>query len=112
MGQVTPAPDPRGDRFRALGDPTRRGILALIADDERPAGQIAAAFAMTRPGVSRHLRILREAGLVRVRARGTTRLYRADTEALADMARFFARFWDDGLARLKHAAQAEARGDG
>ena len=66
----------------ALTSPTRREILALVWDGELPAGQIAAAFALTKPTISQHLAVLRDAGLVTARAAGTSRRYRARPEAL------------------------------
>lgn len=96
-------------RLRAVADPTRRDILRLIRSGEQPAGHLARHFAMSRPAVSRHLRVLREARLVRVREDGTQRLYQADEQALTDLARWFDRFWDEGLPRLKALAEKEAR---
>ena len=69
----------------ALADPTRRRILELLADDERSAGEIASHFSTSRPGVSRHLRVLRVAGLVRVREDGQRRLYSLDPAPLAEL---------------------------
>ncbi|NNE81127.1 MAG: winged helix-turn-helix transcriptional regulator [Silicimonas sp.] len=96
------------ERFRALADPTRRKILGLVGQKEYPAGEIAGQFEMTRPAVSRHLRILREARLVTVKSAGTTRFYSADKKALSDLGQFFGQFWDDGLPRLKALAEKEA----
>jgi len=69
----------------ALADPTRRRIVELLADDERSAGEIASHFSTSRPGVSRHLRVLRDAGLVRVREDGQRRLYSLDPAPLAEL---------------------------
>ena len=69
----------------ALADPTRRRIVELLADDERSAGEIASHFATSRPGVSRHLRVLHDAGLVRVREDGRRRLYSLDPAPLAEL---------------------------
>lgn len=69
----------------ALADPTRRRIVELLADEEQSAGEIAAHFATSRPGVSRHLRVLRDAGLVRVREEGPRRLYSLDPAPLAEL---------------------------
>jgi DNA-binding transcriptional ArsR family regulator len=63
------------DAFEAIAEPNRRRILDLLRDGERPAGDVVAALAISQPGVSKHLRLLREAGLVRVRADGQRRLY-------------------------------------
>jgi DNA-binding transcriptional ArsR family regulator len=63
------------DAFEAIAEPNRRSILDLLRDGERPAGDLVDALAISQPGVSKHLRLLREAGLVRVRADGQRRLY-------------------------------------
>jgi DNA-binding transcriptional ArsR family regulator len=69
----------------ALADPTRRRILELLRDDEVSAGRLADEFAVSRPAVSRHLRVLREAGLVRSRVDGQRRLYALDPRPLAEL---------------------------
>jgi DNA-binding transcriptional ArsR family regulator len=69
----------------ALADPTRRRIVELLAEEERSAGEIASQFRTSRPGVSRHLRVLRDAGLVRVREDGKRRLYSLDPVPLAEL---------------------------
>ena len=87
----------------ALADPTRRRILELLADGERSAGEIASEFRMTRPGVSRHLRVLREQGLVHARAEGQRRLYSLDPAPLAELDDWLARyrgFWTNRLDAL------------
>ena len=96
-------------RLRALSDPTRRDILAMIRTKEALAGDIAANFAMTRPGVSRHLKVLREARLVEDRQVGTARYYKADAAALGDLHRWFECFWTEGLPKLKALAEDEAK---
>ncbi len=78
MGSVAPT----ADVFRAVADPTRRGILDLLGSAERSATDLAAPFRMTRPAVSQHLRVLREAGLVRERRAGRQRLYRIEAAPL------------------------------
>lgn len=94
----------------ALADGTRRRLLRLVRDAERPAGELAAAFpAMSRPAVSQHLRVLHDAGLVSVRPQGNQRLYRARIEGLAEVWRFIDEMWSDRLARLKQAAERAAR---
>jgi DNA-binding transcriptional ArsR family regulator len=104
-------PDPIDAVAHALADGTRRQILQLVRDDERAAGELAAEFPhMTRPAVSQHLRVLHDAGLVRVRSDGNRRLYRADSAGLAGVWQFIDEMWTDRLARLKHAAeQSESR---
>ncbi len=95
--------------IRALADPRRRAILALVRERELPAGEIAGRFDVTRPAISQHLTVLREAGLVLERRQGTRRLYRARPAGAADIRRWLEEFWDDGLARLQAAAEAEER---
>ena len=97
------------ERLRALADPVRRDILSLVAHDEAPAGRIAARFRISRPAVSRHLRVLRTARLVTVREAGTSRFYKADRAALTELGQWFDTFWDRGLPRLKALAENEAR---
>lgn len=86
---------------RAVAEPTRRQILALVRDDERTATEIADHFPVSRPAISQHLRVLHDAGLVEVRAEGTRRWYRARPEGLADLRSWLDDFWSDGLDRLK-----------
>ena len=91
----------------ALGDPVRRRLVELLADGERPAGDLAAAagaeFGISQPAVSRHLRVLREAGVVTARAHGTSRLYAMRAEPLDDLGRWVAsvrRAWSSRLDAL------------
>lgn len=89
----------------AIADPIRRRVLELVRDREVPAGELADQFDVSRPAVSRHLRVLREAGLVRERREGRLRLYRADPEPLAELRDWLERYWDDRLAALKEVAE-------
>ena len=94
----------------ALADGTRRGLLRLVRDHERPAGDLAAAFPqMSRPAVSQHLRVLHEAGLVSIRPDGNRRLYRARREGLTEVWQFIDEMWTDRLAELKQAAERAER---
>ena len=89
--------------FAALADPTRRRLLELLATGERSAGELAREFDISRPGVSRHLRVLREAGLVRTRGEGQRRLYSVDPAPLDDVDAWLARwrgFWTQRLDAL------------
>jgi DNA-binding transcriptional ArsR family regulator len=95
--------------LRALADSTRRQILTLVWREERSAGEIAATFDMTRPAVSQHLGVLLASDLVSVRKQGTQRLYRANHQAMARLRAELAVMWDDGLNRLRHAAEASHR---
>ena len=97
------------ETLQAIAEPRRREILRLVWDRELPAGDIAARFDVTRPAISQHLRVLREAGLVNERRDGTRRLYRARPETIAELRTFLERFWDEGLWSLKHAAERDER---
>lgn len=92
----------------ALGDGTRRRILELLRRGPLAVGELAGELPVSRPAVSQHLRILREAGLVTERRNGTRRLYRVDTDGLAEVRDYFERFWTDVLAAFEAAAEAEA----
>jgi DNA-binding transcriptional ArsR family regulator len=93
----------------AVAAPRRRAILRLVRDGELSAGEIAAHFDVTRPAVSQHLRVLKDAELLFERRDGTRRLYRARPEGLAELRAFVEDFWDGGLDRLKREAEAEQR---
>ena len=95
--------------LQAIAEPNRRKILRLIWANELPAGQIAGHFEITRPAISQHLRILKDAGLVSERREGTRRLYRARPEGLFEVRAFFESLWDDTLLRLKAAAELHER---
>jgi DNA-binding transcriptional ArsR family regulator len=89
--------------FEALAEPNRRRILDLLREGERPAGELVDALAISQPGVSKHLKHLREAGLVSVRADGQRRLYRLEPRGLADLDAWlmpYRRFWAGRLASL------------
>jgi DNA-binding transcriptional ArsR family regulator len=79
--------------FEALADPTRRRIVELVSEHERSAGEIADAFQISRPGVSRHLRVLREEGVLRARTDGTRRLYSLDARGLSELDEWLRRYW-------------------
>ena len=97
-------------QFEALSEPRRREILRLVRSAEMPAGKIAEAFPdVSRPAISQHLRVLREAGLVSERRQGTSRLYRLDPSGMDDLKRWFSEFWDDRLELLKQEAEIEER---
>ena len=95
--------------MRALADETRRQILSLVWAKERPAGDIAAHFSLTRPAISQHLSVLLESQLVCVRQAGTKRLYHANSQAFARLRVELGAFWDDRLYRLKIAAEKAQR---
>jgi DNA-binding transcriptional ArsR family regulator len=89
----------------AIADPIRRRVLELVRDEELPAGAIAANFPVSRPAVSRHLRVLREAGLVQERRSGRERLYRADPAPLAELRNWLDGYWAGRLQALKQLAE-------
>lgn len=95
--------------LKAIAEPRRRDILRLVLGDEMTAGEIASRFDVTRPAISQHLKVLREAGLVEERRDGTRRFYRASPEGLAGLKEFLDSFWEGGLGRLKWQAEADER---
>jgi DNA-binding transcriptional ArsR family regulator len=86
-----------GQVLTALADPTRRSILESLRRAPRTVGQLAAAQPVSRPAVSQHLRVLEDARLVHVEARGTQRLYSVRREGLAELRRYLESFWSDVL---------------
>ena len=107
--------DPRDDRaeaatdeaLRALAEPRRRAILRLVAHDELAAGEIAAAFDVTRTAVSQHLTVLKNAGLVTERRQGTRRLYRARPEGLDGLREFLDEMWSASLDAARQIVEAD-----
>ena len=95
------------EAIRAIAEPNRRRILQLVTAQELSAGEIASRFEITRPAVSQHLGVLREAGLVTERREGTRRLYSLRPEGFDDLKSFLEAFWDEGLERLKEAAEVD-----
>jgi DNA-binding transcriptional ArsR family regulator len=94
---------PTADVFHAISDPTRRRLLRLLEHGERPVNVLAGQFDMTRPAVSQHLRVLREAGLVRERRVGRERRYRLHAPPLRQVSTWvdrYERFWDGRLRAL------------
>ncbi len=91
------------DVFRAIADPTRRDLLGLLAETEQPVNRLAEPFAMSRPAISQHLRILRDAGLVAERKVGRERFYRLEAtplRAVSEWAAQYERFWHERLDAL------------
>jgi DNA-binding transcriptional ArsR family regulator len=95
--------------LKAIAEPRRRAILGLVREGEPSAGEIASHFEVTRPAVSQHLNVLKEAGLVSERRNGTRRLYRARPEGLTELRDFLEGFWDARLEALKREAEKEER---
>ncbi|MGH3104354.1 MAG: ArsR/SmtB family transcription factor [Gaiellaceae bacterium] len=93
------------DAATAIADPIRRRVLELVRDREVPAGELADRFEVSRPAVSRHLRVLREAGLVQERREGRLRLYRGDPAPLAELRDWIEAYWDGRLDALRVLAE-------
>jgi DNA-binding transcriptional ArsR family regulator len=91
----------------ALADPTRRSIFERLRHGPRAVGQLAAGLPVSRPAVSQHLRVLKEAGLVRDHAVGTRRIYEVNPEGFGQVRTWFEDFWTDALDAFKRAAEGE-----
>ena len=87
--------------FEALGDPNRRAIVELLRDGDRSVRELADALPISRPAVSRHLKLLKDAGLVTDRAEGTRRLYRLHDEGIEAVQAYVRQVWGDAAARFK-----------
>src|SRR5215470_9237278 len=100
------------DAFNAVAEPRRRDILSFLAHDERSVGDIVDALALEQPSVSKHLRVLKDVGLVQVRRAGRHMLYRTNAEAIRPLHEWtetFERFWRHQLSRVKERAEAQAK---
>ena len=95
--------------FGALHDPTRRAVLERLRQGPRPVGEIARGLPVTRPAVSQHLKVLKEAGLVADRSEGTRRIYYIDPRGLGAMRAWLDRFWESALAAFAEEAEYSAR---
>ena len=94
-------PEPlHSDALDALGDPNRRAIVEILSHGERSVGEIAQQLPISRPAVSRHLRLLKHAGLVSDQPRGTRRLYGLRDEGIEAVRAYFAQVWDEAAARF------------
>jgi DNA-binding transcriptional ArsR family regulator len=102
---VSAAAAPAGDPFNALGDPHRRRIVELLTAGGQSVGDIAGALPISRPAVSRHLRLLKEAGFVAEEARGTRRIYRLQADGLAAVQAYLERVWGEAAARFRLVAE-------
>jgi DNA-binding transcriptional ArsR family regulator len=102
------------DAFNAVAEPRRREILNYLAGAERPVAEIVTALGLEQPSVSKHLRVLRDVGLVRMRCHGRQKLYRTNAEAIRPLhawAATFERFWQHQLNRVKERAEEMVRQD-
>ena len=95
--------------LKAIAEPRRRQILTLVRDGELSAGEIAGHFDVTRPAISQHLTVLKEAGLVTERRDGTRRLYQARPQGLVELREFLEAFWDERLEALRDEAERKER---
>jgi len=102
------------DAFNAIAEPRRREILSYLVGAERPVAEIVAALGLEQPSVSKHLRVLRDVGLVRMRCQGRQKLYQTNPEAirpLHEWAGTFEQYWKHQLHRVKERAEAMVRQD-
>ena len=95
----------------ALGDATRRAILSRLRKRPLPVGELADGFTISRPAISQHLRILKDARLVTVRAEGTRRVYQLDPAGFESVRAYLDQFWTTALAAFKEKADAESKGE-
>jgi DNA-binding transcriptional ArsR family regulator len=100
-----------GNGIAALGDSTRRTIFELLGDRPRSVGDLAGELPVSRPAVSQHLKVLKDAGLVSESRVGTRRIYRVEPEAVAELRTYFDEFWTQALAAFKTAAESELEGE-
>jgi DNA-binding transcriptional ArsR family regulator len=94
-----------GDPFEALGDPNRREILRQLSEGDKPVQEIAAAMTISRPAVSRHLRLLKEAGMVTERAQGTRRIYHLRDEGMRAVQAYLEGIWGEAAGRFRLLAE-------
>jgi DNA-binding transcriptional ArsR family regulator len=95
--------------LKAIAEHRRREILRLVGAGEMTAGEIASHFEVTRPAISQHLTVLKDAGLLAERREGTRRIYRLRPEAVEQLRAFLDEMWGEGLQALKREAEAEER---
>jgi DNA-binding transcriptional ArsR family regulator len=100
-----------GEGIAALADPTRRAIFERLRSGPRPVVEIARGLPVSRPAVSQHLRVLKDAGLVRERKAGTRNFYSVDGDGLAELRDYFEELWEEALAAFKEAAEKGAKDD-
>lgn len=101
-----------GDAWTALGDPTRKAIFELLVDRPRAVVELAGELPVSRPAVSQHLRVLKDAGLVTDRAVGTRRIYQVDPDGLAALRADLERFWGKALVAYKAVVEQPTEEDG
>jgi DNA-binding transcriptional ArsR family regulator len=97
----------QGTAFAALGDPTRRAIFERLADRPRAVGELARELPVSRPAVSQHLKVLKDAGLVRDHPAGNRRIYELDAAGVDGLREYLDQFWNRALASFKQAAERQ-----
>jgi DNA-binding transcriptional ArsR family regulator len=95
------------EAIQALGDPTRRTVFERLREGPRSVGDLASGLPVSRPAVSQHLRVLKDAGLVRERRVGTRNFYSVDGAGLAELRDYFEAFWEEALASFKEVVERE-----
>ncbi len=100
-----------GSTIHALADPTRRSVLEELRRGPSPVGKLADRLPVSRPAVSQHLRVLKEAGLVHEERHGTRHLYSVDGNGLAELREYLDTFWEEALAAFKAKAEDEGGGN-
>jgi DNA-binding transcriptional ArsR family regulator len=98
---------PYGEAIAALADPTRRTVFERLRGGPRAVAELARGLPVSRPAVSQHLKVLKDAGLVRDRRQGTRNFYSVDGDGLAELREYFEGFWDEALASFKEAAERD-----
>jgi DNA-binding transcriptional ArsR family regulator len=97
------------EAMNALGDPTRRRIFDRLAQGPKPVGELARGLPVSRPAVSQHLRVLKDAGLVTERPEGTRRVYRVDPSGVIALRAYFEAFWNRALVDFRDEAEQAER---
>jgi ArsR family transcriptional regulator, arsenate/arsenite/antimonite-responsive transcriptional repressor len=98
-----------GSAWKAVADDNRRQVLLLLKDGEKTPSEILTHFEFTLPALSTHLRVLRDAGLVKERREGQRKLYSVDREGMAEIVEFLDLFWEDRLHALKHYVESQSK---
>jgi DNA-binding transcriptional ArsR family regulator len=107
-----PGAEARGDPFEALGDANRREILRVLSSGDKPVHEIAAALPISRPAVSRHLRLLKDAGMVAEQAHGTRRIYHLQEEGMRAVQAYLEHVWGEAAVRFRLLAENSDPGAG
>ena len=95
--------------LQILADPTRQALIEMLRDGPQPVGRLAAGLPISRPATSKHLRLMKDAGVVKMTEEGTKNLYELNLESLEELRRYLEGFWETSLDRLKNAAEASYR---